>query len=144
MRDLTLTLAARSARNAATIALADQGGASNSAIRLYTELAGTLLAVRQLAKPCGAVRSEDGRISLVASSVNDLVAATGVATWAEWVSGDGTLLAAGPVTDEDGNISDGVGGTLPSGDIGPWVLAGTSGTQLYEGGLVLLAVGLIG
>ena len=67
-----------------------------------------------------------------------------MAAWAEWVSGDGTLLAAGPVTDEDGNISDGVGGTLPSGDIGPWVLAGTSGTQLYEGGLVLLAVGLIG
>ena len=143
MRDLTLTLEARAARNAASLAQADAGTGS-SAVHLYTAQASTLLAVRQLAKPCGAVRSEDGRISLVASPVNDLVAATGVATWAEWVAGDGTVLAAGPVTDEDGNISDGVGGTLPSGDIGPWVLAGTRGTQLYEGGLVLLAVGLIG
>lgn len=143
MRDLTLTLAARAARNAASIAQAD-AGASNSAVHLYTAQAGALVAVRQLAKPCGTVRSEDGRIALAAGPVNDLVAVTGVVTWAEWVASDGAVLATGPVTDEDGNVSDGVGGTLPSGDIGPWVLAGTSGTQLYEGGLVLLAVGLIG
>ena len=60
MRDLTLTLAARAARNAASIAQAD-AGASNSAVHLYTAQAGALVAVRQLAKPCGTVRSEDGR-----------------------------------------------------------------------------------
>lgn len=143
MRDLTLTLAARAARNAATISQAD-AGASNSAVHLYTAQAGTLLAVRLLAKPCGTVRVDDGRISLAASTVNDLVGATGPATWGEWVAGDGAVLAAGPVTDEGGNISDGTGGTLSSGGIGPWVLAGTNGTQLYEGGLVLLNVGIVG
>jgi len=33
---------------------------------------------------------------------------------------------------------------LDTGDIGPWVLAGTHGTQLYAGGIVLLATALIG
>ena len=143
MRDLTLTQAARAARNAATIARADEG-AGASRIALYTAQGGTLLAVRQLAKPCGTVRPADGRIQLAAAGANDLVAATGAATWGEWVAGDGAVLATGQVTDETGAISDGIGGTLPSGGIGPWVLAGTSGTQLFEGGLVLLATGLIG
>lgn len=143
MRDLTLTPAARAARNAATIAQADAGTA-NSAVHLYTAQAGTLLAVRQLAKPCATLRQDDGRIQLQASATNDLVIASGPATWAEWLAGDGTVLATGPVTDETGAISDGIGGTLPSGGIGPWVLAGTSGTQLFEGGLVLLSTGLIG
>lgn len=143
MRDLTLTQATRAARNAATIALADEGSAP-STIRLYTAEGGTLLAERKLDKPCGSVRPADGRIQLTASAANDLVAATGIATWGQWHAGDGTLLATGPVTDTEGNVSDGQGGTTPSGDTGPWILAGTSGTQLYEGGLVLLQSGLIG
>ena len=143
MRDLALTLAGRAARNAASIARADEGPAA-STIRIYAAQGGTLLAVRQLAKPCGTVREADGRIQLAAGSVNDVVAATGAATWAEWVAGDGTVLAAGPVTDEDGNVSDGAGGLTPTGDVGPWVLQGTTGTLLYEGGLVLLNTGLIG
>ncbi|WP_287804161.1 hypothetical protein [Diaphorobacter sp.] len=144
MRDLTLTQSARAARNAGSIAQAD-AGAGNSAIKLYTAQGGTLLAVRQLAKPCGTVRPADGRIQLTADTANDVVAATGVAAWGEWVAADGTtVLAAGPVTDEDGNVSDGVGGLTPTGDVGPWVLQGTTGTLLYEGGLVLLNTGLIG
>ena len=143
MRDLTLTLANRAARNAASIARADAGG-SASTIRLYAAQGGALLAVRALATPCGIVRESDGRIQLAAGSVNDVVAATGAATWGEWVAGDGTVLAAGPVTDEDGNVSDGAGGLTPTGDVGPWVLQGTTGTLLYEGGLVLLNTGLIG
>lgn len=143
MRDLTLTQDARAARNAASIAQAD-AGAGNSAIKLYTALGGTLLAVRQLAKPSGTVRPADGRIQLAASTSNDVVAATGAVTWGEWHAADGTVLAAGPVTDEDGNVSDGAGGLTPTGDVGPWVLQGTTGTQLYEGGLVLLSAGLIG
>lgn len=143
MRDLALTKDARAARNAASIEQADTG-AVNSAVRLYAAQGGTLLAVRLLAKPCGTVRPADGRIQLAAGSVNDVVATTGAAAWGEWVAGDGTVLAAGPVTDEDGNVSDGAGGVTPSGDVGPWVLQGTAGTQLYEGGLLLLSAGLIG
>lgn len=143
MRDLTLTQDARAARNAASIAQAD-AGAGASAIKLYTAQGGTLLAVCQLAKPCGTVRLSDGRIQLATGSTNDLVAASGAATWGEWVAGDGTVLATGPVTDADGNVSDGAGGLTPTGGVGPWVLAGTSGTQLYAGGVVLLSAGLIG
>lgn len=143
MRDLSLTKAARAARNAASIAQAD-AGSGNSTIRLYTEQGGTLLAVRQLDKPSGTVRSSDGRIELQPSSTNDVVASSGAATWGEWHAVDGTVLAVGAVTDENGNVSDGVGGVVASGDVGPWVLQGTNGTQLYAGGLVLLTAGLIG
>lgn len=143
MRALALTQDARAARNAASIAQAD-AGAGASSIRLYAAQGGALLAVRQLAKPCGTVRAADGRIQLAPGTGNDMVVATGAATYGEWVAGDGPVLATGPVTDADGNVSDGTGGLAPTGDVGPWVLAGTSGTQLYEGGIVLLAVGLIG
>lgn len=144
MRALTLTKDARAARNAATIVLADTGSGSSS-IKLYTAQGGALLAIRKLASPCGTVRSDDGRIQLAASADNDVVAATGAAAWGEWVAADGsTVLAAGQVTDQDGNVSDGVGGVTPTGAAGPWVLRGTAGTQLYEGGLVLLNAGLIG
>lgn len=142
MRNLTLTSVARTARNAASLAQADTG-AGNSSIRLYTAPGGTLLAVRQLGKPCGVL--QDARIALSASAGNDLVAATGAAAYGEWLAADGTtVLATGPVTDAQGMVSDGMGGLLESGGIGPWVLSGTTGTQLYEGGLVLLDTGLIG
>lgn len=144
MRGLTLTQETRAARNAATIVLADTGTGASS-IKLYTAQGGTLLAVRKLASPCGTVRPDDGRIQLAASTDNDVVLATGVATWGEWEAADeATVLAVGQVTDQDGNVSDGVGGLTPTGDAGPWVLQGTTGTQLYEGGLVLLNTGLIG
>lgn len=144
MRNLALTTAARAARNAASIAQADVGDGAAS-VRLYNAPGGSLLAVRQLAKPCGALQEADGRIALAASPVNDLVAQSGAAAYAEWVAADGaTVLATGPVTDAQGMVSDGAGGLLDSGGIGPWVLSGTSGTMLYEGGLVLLDVGLIG
>lgn len=142
MRNLALTSAARRARNAASIAQADEGMGTAS-IRLYTAPGGTLLAVRQLAKPCGTLQP-DGRIALVTSTTNDLVVATGAAGYAEWLAADGTVLATGLATDATGMVSDGVGGLLESGGIGPWVLSGTTGTQLYEGGLVLLDTGLIG
>lgn len=142
MRNLALTASARAARNAASITQADIGDGTAS-IRLYTAPGGTLLAVRQLSKPCGVL--QDGRIALAASAGNDLVAATGAAGYGEWLAADGTtVLATGPVTDATGMVSDGQGGLLDSGGIGPWVLSGTSGTQLYEGGLVLLDTGLIG
>lgn len=143
MRDFTLTQANRAARNAASIARADDG-AGNATIKVYTSSGGTLLATRTLAKPCGTVRPADGRIELAAAATADLVAATGAAAWAEWVAADGTVLASGQVTDEAGLVSDGLGGTTDTGDVGPWVLAGTTGTMIYAGGVLVLDDVLLG
>ncbi len=143
MRDLTLTRVARAARNASSIAQADAGPGA-SAIRLYDAQGGTLLAVRQLATPCGTVREADGRIQLAPAAANDMVLATGAATWGEWCVGTGAPIMVGPVTDEGGRVSDGAGGLVDTGDVGPWVLRGTTGTQLYAGGVVLLQTALIG
>ena len=141
MRDLSLSQANRAARNAATIARADDG-VGNAAIRLYTAQGGTLLAARTLGKPCGTVRP-DGRLQLAPGSAADLVSATGAPTWGVLHAADGAPLYEGPVTDEAG-FAGPAGAAEDTGDIGPWVLRGTSGTQLYEGGVVALTTGLIG
>ncbi len=134
----------RAARNAASIALADTG-AGVACIKLYSAPSGgTLLAVRNLAKPCGTVRPADGRIELAQASADDLVLADGGAAWAEWVDAGGTAISSGHVTDATGNYT--TGGAVvphPSG-IGPFVLTGTAGTQLYAGGIVRLTTALIG
>lgn len=138
-----MTLALRAARNAASIARADDG-AGSSALHLYDAPGGTLLAVRRLATPCGSVRAADSLIELAPHADNDLAAVSGAAAWGEWIAADGEVLATGLVTDQQGHVSDGAGGTTDTGDIGPFVLAGTAGTTLYEGGTVLLATALIG
>jgi hypothetical protein len=146
MRPLSLSRSARAARNAACIALADEGD-GNASIRLYTASGGTLLAVRRLAKPCCEVRAADGRLLLLPAPGNDdVVLASGGAAWGEWCAADGTVLASGQVTDEEGYVSDGAlpTDTTDTGDVGPWVLSGTQGTRLYAGGLVLLTAGVIG
>lgn len=120
---MNITLAHRSARNQASIDLADAGAAASS-IKLYDAQGGTLLAQRTLAKPCGTITAE-GRISLLAASADDLVAATGAVAWAEWCNGDGLAIAADAVTDDAG--------------AGPFKLAGTTGTMIYAGGVVVLA-----
>jgi len=126
---MNITTVHRAARNAATIAAAD-AGAGNSSIKLYTAEGGTLLGTRTLAKPCGTINGA-GRIVLQLSAAQEMVAADGIATWAEWCDGDGTPIATGAVTDETG--------------AGPWVLEGTAGTQVYEGGVIgLSATALIG
>lgn len=145
MTNLVNTQAHRAARNAASIALADQG-AVNSVIRVYTAPGGTLLATRQLDKPCGTVRPSDGRIVLETGDATDVAVATGAATWAEWCDGSGVAISAGRVTDPDGNITDGSGNVVPDPlGVGPFVLGGGApGTMVYAGGLVLLYAGLIG
>lgn len=145
---LILTVAHRAARNAASIALADSGP-GNSSIKLYTAQGGTLLATRQLDKPCGAVRPADGRIMLETGDATDAAVATGAATWAEWCDGSGVAISGGRVTDPDGNITDGAGNVVPDPlGLGPFVLGGsggtTGGTMVYAGGLVLLYAGVIG
>ena len=126
---MNITAAHRAARNAATIAIAD-AGAGNSSIKLYTAEGGTLLGTRTLAKPCGTINGA-GRIVLQLSAAQEMIAADGIATWAEWCDGDGAPIATGAVTDETG--------------AGPWVLEGTAGTQVYVGGVIgLSATALIG
>lgn len=148
MTALAYTVAHRAARNAGSVALADVGS-GNSSIRLYTAEGGTLLATRTLDKPCGTTRPVDGRLVL-AMGAEDMVAVnTGAATWGEWCDGNGLAIAAGRVTDPDGNITNGVGDVVPDPlGLGPFVLGGsggaTGGTMVYAGGLVHLYAGLIG
>ena len=143
MPDLTLTQAHRAARNAASIALADTGS-GNSSIRLYDAPSGVLLAVRQLDKPCGAVRLADGRIELTQAAIDDVVLQSGGAAWGEWCTGAGVTISAGHVTDASGNTTS-AGATAPHPDgLGAFVIAGATGTQLYAGGIVRLATALIG
>ncbi len=118
---IAVTVAHRAVRNQASIDLADIGGPST--IKLYTEQGGTLLGVRTLAQPCGTITAE-GRIQLMPAAVNDLVAATGTPTWAEWCNGAGVAIAGGAVTDEAG--------------AGPFRLKGSGTMIIYEGGVVAL------
>lgn len=120
---MTISTAHRAARNQASIDTAD-AGAGASAIKLYTEDGGTLLAVRTLDKPCGTITAE-GRIQLLPAATNDLVAATGAPTWGEWCDGDGVPIWGAAVTDEAGS--------------GPFKLAGTGTMVIYMGGVVVLA-----
>lgn len=144
MAGLTRTQAHRAARNAASIALGDTG-AGTSSIKLYTVQDGTLLAVRALAKPCGAVQPADGRIALAQAATDDLVLATGGAHWAEWCDGNGVMISAGRVTDASGNYTDASDAVVADPDgVGQFVLSGTAGTMLYAGGIVRLTTGLIG
>ena len=50
--------------------------------------------------------------------------------WGQWCDGASRAIASGAVTDEAGD--------------GPFKLAGTAGTLIYEGGLVLLGSATLG
>ena len=125
---MTISVAHRAVRNAASIALAD-AVAGASSVRIYDAQGGALLGQRTLAKPCGSINAE-GRIVLIAAAAQDLVRVSGAATWAAWCDGAGTPIFWGAVTDEAGD--------------GPFKLRGTSGTMLYAGGAVLLTGALLG
>ena len=124
------------AQLAASIAFAD-AGAQSSRIRLYADAgaatgatpAGAPLAEVTLAKPCGTIAA--GQLTLhVADPAGAMVLATGQPRAAQWVSGEGKLVAAGTVTDMDHGGDFRVGGaSTPPGDDTP---------TLYAGGLVLL------
>lgn len=128
MTTLQISTAHRAARNQASVTLADTG-AQASCIRLYDAQGGHLLATRTLAKPCGRIDAQ-GRIVLLGADTHDLVQATGSVAWTDWCDGAGRAIASGAVTDEAGD--------------GPFKLAGTAGTLIYEGGLVLLGSATLG
>ena len=114
----------RAARNAASIALADAGSGA-SCIKVYDAPGGTLLGIRQLAKPCGTITAE-GRIQLLSAAVNDLVTAEGVPGWAEWCDGTGVPIWGAEVTNEAG--------------AGPFKLQGTGENMtVYPGGVLALS-----
>lgn len=122
---------AQAAANARTIALADAGAAA-STLAIY-DLADpatrVLLATITLAKPCG--QMVGGKIQLAqASPTGDMVQVTGVPAWAEWLDGDGDLLATCTVSAEDGE-----------GDL---KISSRADGQVFAGGFITLSEGLIG
>lgn len=121
MSEFTISEAHNTARLEATVAFADTG-ANPSRIEFYDASEQLLVSV-PLAKPCGAVAG--GVLVLIAADpTGTLITADGIATHAAWFSGNNTLVAAGSVSDATGD--------------GPFILQGTSGTQLYAGGRAVM------
>ena len=127
------TTAAQAAANAKTLQLAD-AGAGPSTLRLYTDAdpvtqERTHLVTIVLTKPCGTIVS--GQIQLAqADPLGDMVAATGVPTFAQWCNGDGTVIADCTVSNDAG-----------AGDL---KISTRQDGMIFEGGFVTLAEGLIG
>ena len=125
--------AARIAANAHTIAQADVG-AANSTLKIYTaedEVTQdrTLLCTIVLAKPCGVMTG--GRIQLVQlSALGDMVLATGVPEYAQWLDGAGEVLAKCTVSSQAGE-----------GDL---KISSREDGMVFAGGYVTLQPGLIG
>ena len=118
-----LTTAHRAARNQASLDQAHEGVGAAACIKFYTAEGGALLAVRNLAHPCGVITAA-GRISLTPAAATDLVQATGAPTWAEWCNRDGDAIWGATVTGEGGD--------------GPFKLKGTASGVIYEGGILEL------
>ena len=127
------TTAAQAAANAKTLQLAD-AGAGPSTLRLYTDAdpvtqERTHLVTIVLTKPCGAIVS--GQIQLAqADPLGDMVAATGVPTFAQWCDGDGAVIADCTVSNDAGD-----------GDL---KISTRQDGMIFEGGFVTLTEGLIG
>lgn len=131
--DAARTAAARAAANAHTITVAD-AGAGPSTLRLYTDAGPvtqerTHLVTIVLAKPCGTIVG--GQIQLAqADPLGDMVAATGVPTFAHWCDGDGVAIADCTVSNDAGD-----------GDL---KISTRQDGMIFEGGFVTLTEGLIG
>ena len=110
----------------ATQAFADSGSAA-STIKLF-DVAEQLLAALTLTRPCGTI-TEAGYLQLTQALAGEMILASGIAVRGVWSTSDGRLVGQGDVTDESG--------------AGVFRLLGSSGTQLYAGGLVILGETLI-
>ena len=129
--DTARTTAAQAAANAKTLQLAD-AGAGPSTLQIYDKPdAGTRqkLATITLAKPCGQLLGAQIQLTQ-ADPMGDLVQTTGVPTWAEWLDGEGTLLATCTVSAEGGD-----------GDL---KISSRADGQVFAGGFITLEEGLIG
>lgn len=131
--DAARTTAAQAAANAKTLQLAD-AGAGPSTLRLYTDADPVTqerahLVTIVLAKPCGTIVG--GQIQLAqADPLGDMVAATGVPTFAQWCDGDGVVIADCSVSPADGD-----------GDL---KISTRQDGMIFAGGFVTLTEGLIG
>lgn len=138
MSDWEASNALRLAHLEASIARADQGSGPGT-VCIYTtnrpgagqSHADTPQAVIALAKPCAALIS-GALVWIAADPAGAMVMQGGMPRWAEWLAGDGTLLARCDVTDmdHDGGLRV-IGGTTPPGETSP---------MLYAGGLVQIGV----
>lgn len=129
---LRITVAHNEARLAGTLAQLN-AGAGNPAIQVYSgtkpaTISGTpssaMLVEIELTKPAGTIASN--ALTLTASA-DGMIAATGIATWARFVDGDGLVVM-------DSDCSD------MTGDAEVKLVT----TQLYEGGDARLASAVIG
>ena len=121
MPEFTISIEHNEARLTATRMFAD-AGAAPSRIDIYDASEVVLVSVI-LAKPCGTVSG--GVLTLQqADTQGDLVLVGGAAYRADWISGTGSLVASGRVTDQGGD--------------GPFILQGTAGTLLQAGGAAIL------
>lgn len=130
--NVRITIDHNEARLAATLAKLDSGS-GNAAIQVYggdkpatiTGVPGSAMLVSiGLTKPAGTIASNALTITQAANGLN---AATGQATWARFVDGDGNVVM-------DADCSDMLG-TAPVRLVN---------TQLYEGGDARLASAVIG
>lgn len=127
-----ITTAHNQARLAGTLAQLD-AGAGNAAIQVYGGTkpdavgdapSSAMLVQIELTKPAGTIA---GGLLTLGATGDGLVAATGQATWARFVNGDGAVVMDGDCSDTDGG-----------GDVK------LVATQLYAGGDARLASALIG
>ncbi|CAM3328020.1 hypothetical protein [Polaromonas hydrogenivorans] len=125
----------RVVRSTATLARATTGSGSSKIQIFGTPTMGDTegqppLAELILSTGVGSV-SAGGIITLVqATLTGDLIAHDGTAVWGRWLARDGSLMGDGDLSDESGT--------------GFFKLAGTSGTQIYAGGLAILGTTYLG
>ena len=129
---LRITTAHNEARLTATLAQLD-AGTGNAAVQVYGgtkpgTISGTpssaMLVEIELTKPAGTVAA--GALTLT-QAADGLIAATGQATWARFVNGDGAVVMDADCSDMAGSAE-----------------VKLVSTQLYEGGDARLASAVIG
>lgn len=120
---LSIPISHANARLTATCDFAD-AGSSASRLRLY-DAADNLLVTMVLTKPCGTVAA--GKLTLTQQDLSgDLIVAQGTATKGVWISGAGSIVAEGTVSDETGD--------------GDFKVGGAAGTLIYAGGRAILGL----
>lgn len=136
---LTITTALRAARNGATLALMDAGGAGQPAVaELYAGMRGDVggsvrVASAPFAHPA-AVLQEDGSL-LLSIAAEVLASADGAPNWVRVKNGLGVVLFEGDVT------LPGAGGDF---QLAPSGVASPTSTQVWAGGALQLASGSLG
>lgn len=129
---IRITVAHNDARLAATLAHLD-AGAGSAAVQIYggtkpdpitATPSGPLLAEIALTKPAGAITSN---MLTLSQAADGLIVATGQATWARFVNGDGAVVMDADCSDMAGSAE-----------------VRLVSTQLYAGGDARLASAVIG